>query len=108
MISIGNGWRSGRTCGTAYWITLVRHEAARCSARSLAWVVREGNFRVISTESVCRARREKAVRMASLPISEVRRNMAFSADRAKRGVSDTRTRWRVLECPSKAHAHTPR
>lgn len=26
----------------------------------------------------------------------------------ERGFSETRTRWRVLECPSKAHAHTPR
>ena len=25
-----------------------------------------------------------------------------------RGFSETRTRWRVLECPSRAHAHTPR
>lgn len=55
--------------------------------------------------------------MASLSISEVRINdrenlsplLPLVISRANhRGFSETRTRWRVLECPSRAHAHTPR
>ncbi|WVZ26884.1 hypothetical protein V8G54_000051 (mitochondrion) [Vigna mungo] len=36
-ISIGNERRSGGTCGTTYWITPVRHEAADADYALLAW-----------------------------------------------------------------------
>ncbi|MCO5603635.1 hypothetical protein L7F22_057786 [Adiantum nelumboides] len=51
------------------------------------------------------------------PGTGVRRNKKFhkvlyfgslTGQLSGRGFLETRTRWRVLECPSKAHAHTPR
>lgn len=57
------------------------------------------------------------MKVASLSVSEVSTNdrenlsplLPKVIPRANhRGFSETRTRWRVLECPSRAHAHTPR
>ncbi|KAL3518794.1 hypothetical protein ACH5RR_021383 [Cinchona calisaya] len=94
--TIGNEWRSGRTCGTTYWITPVRHEAADAESApmSLAMpclVPRHGGGSGQKGEG-CEG---------GLVI--------HTSGRMNGGPTDPgfHERWRVLECLSRALAHTP-
>ncbi|KAM7249949.1 hypothetical protein ACFE04_019728 [Oxalis oulophora] len=95
-ISIGNERRSGGTCGTAYWITPVRHEAADAESAPMplampCLVPRHGGGSGQKGEG-CEG---------GLVI--------YTSGRMNGGPTDPgfHERWRVLECLSRALAHTP-
>ncbi|KAK2351172.1 hypothetical protein QL285_097466 [Trifolium repens] len=91
---IGNERRSGGTCGTTYWITPVRHEAADAESAPMPLAM------------PCLVPRHGGGQKGEGCEGGL---VIHTSGQMNRGPTDPgfHERWRVLECLSRALAHTP-
>ena len=119
-INIGNERRSGATCGTTYWVTPVRHEAVDTESTPMplampCLVPQHGGGSIACHEHRVKGRLSNSSESPYLTTTWGQKGegcegglVIHTSSRMNGGPIDSgfHEHWRVLECLSKALAHT--